>query len=108
MPGELEGQEALFDAGPPRATFVAPTESATVRRTKRNAKLLARGVHPATGLGLRPELGNCGACTQAERQSVGNSSFWKCRKHRLGMSGSEASDIRISWPACAAFESRTG
>lgn len=78
-----------------------------MRRTKRNAALLARGTHPATRLRVRPELGTCGACAHAQRQSVGNSRFWKCRKHRLGMSGSEASDIRVSWPACTAFDART-
>jgi hypothetical protein len=33
----------------------------------------------------------------------GNREFHKCELHTLGLSGSEASDIRVSWPACTLY-----
>jgi hypothetical protein len=82
-----------------------PGESVTRRRTRRNNELIAAGRHPATGAALI-DAGwhyRCGDCSHAVRFHVGNKKFWKCELHRLGMSASEASDIRVGWPACSRF-----
>jgi hypothetical protein len=76
--------------------------SADRRRTIRNQGLIARGVHPATGEPLLdPGWGlHCGDCAHAVHLRAGNRAFWKCEWHRLGLSASAASDIRVGWPAC--------
>lgn len=79
--------------------------SADRRRTLANANLLASGVHPATRRPLAGE-GTCGTCAHAGRWSNGNRAWWKCDLHRLGVSHSAASDIRVSWPACVLWEPR--
>jgi hypothetical protein len=60
------------------------------------------GMHPATRLPLlAADWGfQCGNCIHAVRVQGGARWHWKCARHRLGMSASEASDIRVSWPAC--------
>ena len=78
--------------------------SSTRRLTKRNAEMLALGVHPATRQPISPELGRCGDCAHSHRLTHHSRAYWKCDLHRLGMSHSEGSDIRISWPACTKFE----
>lgn len=79
--------------------------SADARRTARQRDLLAAGVHPATG---RPLLAGseatCASCVHATAVHRGNTRAWKCEVHRLGMSHSAASDIRVSWPACELYE----
>lgn len=71
--------------------------------TARNKAMLEGGHHPATGSKLRPDLGTCGDCVfHVERHMGGR--YHKCKNHRLGLSGSEASDIRVGWPACDFFE----
>ena len=102
-------QPALFDPGPARERPVDPPLSATRRLTERNRDLLKDGVHPAT---LRRLLAveedgrqwTCGTCRFAVVQSNGNRSYWKCQKHRLGITNGAATDIRRSWPACALWE----
>lgn len=77
--------------------------SRTQRLTRRNADMLTIGVHPATRQPTAPELGRCGDCAHAHRVVHHSRAWWKCDLHRLGMSHSEASDIRVSWPACTKF-----
>lgn len=77
------------------------------RRTKRNRDLLATGIHPATGARLAAGDQTCGGCTHATPVHNNNFKGWKCELHRLGMSHSSASDIRVSWPACTRFEAPT-
>lgn len=78
------------------------TGTPTQRRTQRNQATLHAGRHPATGAPLLdPGWGyHCLDCVHAIRVAGPNRSYWKCQHHRLGMSASEASDIRIRWPAC--------
>lgn len=79
-----------------------PGESATQRLTRRNRELLDGGVHPATHARLLDaDWGyHCGDCAHAVRVDHHPRYWWKCELHRLGISHSSASDIRISWPAC--------
>ena len=84
----------------------AGDESATVRRTRRNNELIEAGRHPAT---LRPLLPlkadlHCGDCAHHLVAHGNTKTYHKCARHRLGPSHSEASDIRVSWPACELFE----
>lgn len=105
-------QPVLFDPGPAvvRDVQLDPPMSATRRLTERNRDLLRDGVHPATHRKLLvieegAKQWTCGGCKYARKINPGGDrSFWKCERHRLGMSHSAASDIRVSWPACALFE----
>lgn len=81
-----------------------PGESEDARRTRANRELLERGVHPATRVALADNGRTCGGCIHAVQVQPGARSFWKCDQHRLGLSRSGASDIRVSWPACTRFE----
>lgn len=74
------------------------------RRTKRDADLLAQGVHPATRIGIADGDHTCGDCAMHVPVHRGNTHAHKCRLHRLGMSHSADSDIRVSWPACNAWQ----
>lgn len=76
------------------------------RRTKRNAAMLELGVHPAT---RQPTIeGNtCGECLHHKAHEHNGKRFHKCGLHRLGMSASAESDIRVSWPACTKFDDGT-
>lgn len=67
---------------------------------------LAVGRHPATGTRTRPDVGTCGECVH-HVVSRYDKRYHKCEKHRLGTSSSEASDIRVSWPACDFFVRKT-
>lgn len=75
--------------------------------TGRNRALLEAGVHPATRGDVRADLGTCGECRHHVIDHR-NRRYHKCRLHRLGISSSEASDIRVSWPACDRFERGEG
>lgn len=75
------------------------------RLTRRNRLLIDARVHPAT----RQEIWagtaqTCGTCRFAVRVQHGARNYWKCEKHRLGVSRSEYSDIRKCWPACALWQ----
>lgn len=80
--------------------------SAGVRRTMRQQALLRAGLNPATEeRQLDGGATTCRSCCHAEKHQPTRSprSYWKCRNHRLGLSSSDASDIRVSWPACALY-----
>jgi hypothetical protein len=101
----VTGQPRLFAVAEP---LPAPEPlSDTARRTRRNAELIARGVHPATHRRIRPGGLTCRDCAHSSLTSplaYGTPRrFWKCAVHRLGQSHSAASDIRVSWPACELF-----
>ena len=76
------------------------------RRTVRNRELLDAGIHPATRLPLPVEgTGTCGDCAHHHAYRESPPRVWhKCDLHRLGQSHSAASDIRVSWPACSAWQ----
>lgn len=81
------------------------TLSAGRRRTIRDRALLDSGIHPATRRKLLAEPGHtCGDCVHHHHYGWHNSSYHKCDQHRLGESHSEASDIRVGWPACVLWE----
>lgn len=46
----------------------------------------------------------CRGCVHLQRRSAGNSSFWKCQKHRT--SSSATTDWRLSWRACGLWAER--
>lgn len=83
--------------------------SATRRLTIRNENLLARGIHPASGFPLLvtdAKPAKCRTCLFKRYVNAGANSYNKCEKHRLGMSRSNASDIRVSWCACTLYVDR--
>lgn len=83
--------------------------SADAARTQRNRQLLETGVHPATGASLLIGCSEqCQDCTHLHRVHRGNTKAYKCALHRLGMSHSAASDVRVSWPACNGFDRHDG
>lgn len=103
--------DRLFDPGPPlvsEETEKGEPISAGRRLTLRNAELLAAGTHPATGDRLFIGTGEtCQTCIH-RRIDVGHAKRYnKCARHRLGLSGSANSDIRVSWPACALYRRET-
>ena len=96
---------SLFDPGP----AVDPERLSSTRRlTLRNRELLDAGRHPATLTPLWIGTGErCGDCTH--HHAYERNRIWhKCGRHRLGESHSAASDIRVSWPACALFDPSAG
>lgn len=82
--------------GPPDR--VAPGLSPTRRRTALRAQLLAAGIHPATRRPLADNGHTCGDCTHHRVHSQGRRQWHKCKL--AGLSRSEATDIRVGWPAC--------
>ncbi len=97
--------DTLFDVDPLPSPEPAEKLSAGRRLTIRNADSFARGIHPATGQRLAGNGEACATCTHHVVNDWHARTFHKCAKHRLGMSGSSASDIRVTWPACALWES---
>ncbi len=119
---------ALFDlpqAGEPVAP--APCESETVRRTKRQAAMLAAGTHPLSAitsrrLRLHPEAApaddrqaegrRCGNCAFREQTHGGARTHPKCligwdgepRTEPPRASHGAATDCRAWWPACTDHE----
>jgi hypothetical protein len=91
--------QAMFAKAKDQAKLLNPR---TDYKAKNDA-ILEAGYHPATGTKLFPELGTCGECKHCIRRQYGGS-YLKCELHRLGMSHSEASDIRAKWPACRYFQ----
>lgn len=77
-------------------------ESDTARRTRRNNESLARGRHPVTKLNLLESAPprTCGECAHHEVHRYAKT-YHKCELNR---SSGPATDIRVSWPACTAFE----
>ena len=100
----------LFDLPP--LPDVEPVEKPTAgqRLTIRNNAAIAAGRHPATGRALL-DGETCGTCAYHHNYRWDTRSYHKCEQHRLGESRSEASDIRVSWPACVlwvAIDPRAG
>jgi hypothetical protein len=130
---ELDVEALRTAANPPK---VGSPAGKRVNYTAKNRALLEAGIHPATGRrllrdepcpvegcpieGEHHHVGGddvvmaakpttCRDCTHCEQHSAGGHGYvWKCAKHRLGMSHSEASDIRVGWPACILFAPKDG
>lgn len=88
----------------PSATLIPKGLSADRKRTLRREAELAAGVHPTTKRPLlHAEWGfTCGSCAHhlAHRRA---STFHKCEAAPGGLSHGPASDVRVSWPACALY-----
>lgn len=113
-------QPALFDMEGVPPPEPAPPESPTVRRTKRQAALLASGRHPLSSpmgisLYLHPEAApsddrdaagrRCGNCRFREIIGHHSRSYPKCVWSGNGetprrASHGEATDCRAWWPGC--------
>lgn len=89
-----EDTTSTSSSGRPRTNYAAKARN-----------LLAAGIHPATRAALFIGTGEtCEQCASFVAYDFRhNRRLFKCRQHRLGVSRSEASDIRKSWPACALF-----
>lgn len=109
-------EPALFDVDQPTPP-PAPAESDGVRRTKRQAALLAAEKHPLSavvyGLRLHPDAApyddrqapgrRCGNCTYRSPGTYPKCTF----SNRTRMSSGPATDCRAWWPACPDHEWRT-
>ena len=78
--------------------------SAGRRLTIANESKLKNGVHPATHRRLLDSApprtcSECAHCIQVGGMHIAGR-YWKCTRHRLGVSSSGNSDIRKGWPAC--------
>ena len=95
----------------PELAAEAPVKlTATQRLTARRRDLLAAGKHPATGMKVIDNGSTCGDCEHHhshEHYSSRPKVWHKCDVHRLGESHSEASDIRVSWPACELWKAES-
>lgn len=105
-----------YDPGPAPESTQSDGLSPGQRRTVRQARAVANGVHPLVGGPLHPEASReakagdrkglpftCGSCVH--RVLVG---FPKCDVLPSGMSHSEATDVRAWWPACRDGYAATG
>jgi hypothetical protein len=97
---------SLFDAAPFTLELAEPTNPGEVlsygrRLTLRRQADLAAGRHPVTGLPLlHSEWGfTCGTCAHHRAWRMGGT-YHKCALHDTG---SEATDIRVGWPACTRY-----
>ena len=92
---------SLFELEPILEQAEVVVLSAGAKLTLRNNRSLADGIHPATRQPLNEDTTlRCGNCAHVVRERMGKI-YWKCRKHLRGMTHGPASDIRVSWPACA-------
>ena len=83
---------------------VAVALSADQRRTIRRRDMLAAGQHPTS---LRPTLDpewgfTCGDCDHHVSHTRSRT-FHKCEMAPGGLTHGPGSDVRVSWPACAAL-----
>ncbi len=94
--------DSLFDDKPFAVKEpVDPKLGVDAQRTLRRKALLAKGIHPTTKLPLRSGDETCKTCAHAFK----NYKFWKCDE--VVTTGGPATDIRLSWPACARWEPAT-
>ena len=71
------------------------------KRTRYDAawaqRFIGAGLHPVTRLSLRGDAETCGTCVHAVEVGGHARDYWKCD---LRITSSEATDIRLRWPAC--------
>lgn len=93
----------LFDLPPLLSGSEFRKLSAGQRLTIRRNNLLARGIHPVTKLPLLHAEWNrtCGDCDHHGVAGGHARSYHKCE---LNMTNGPATDIRVGWPACQAFQ----
>lgn len=76
-----------------------------INYTERAAEHIAAGVHPVRGLKLAGTDETCGTCGLAVQVGHGAREYWKCGDlDGRFVTRSEASDIRLKWPACTAWQ----
>lgn len=112
IPGrdDTAGASGCAPAVPPRLFDIPELEQADeglsigARRTRRWRAMLEAGTHPATRRPVATPIGlhTCGTCHHHVIASA-NRTYHKCALHVLGTSSSEASDIRVRWPACELY-----
>lgn len=92
----------LFEMAP---IVAEPVEelSAGQKITRRHRIALELGKHPANGLPI-DEAHRCGDCAHFQRLDYHTRHYAKCAYNRLGITHSEASDMRVNWPACPHFK----
>ena len=91
-----------FPAPPPPDDAVPERTSAGRKRTERRRRQLAAGINPGSGHRLAGNGETCRTCVFLVRQSQANTWF-KCGKGVI--TGGEATDIRVGWPACVLWQS---
>ncbi|GAA0374818.1 hypothetical protein GCM10009530_26680 [Microbispora corallina] len=113
---------ALFDVDQPALPPPAPAESEGVKRSRRQAAMLAAGLHPLSAvlsspLRLHAEAGpaddrtadgrRCGNCQFRKLLGHHNRRYPKCIYGDGRISHGEATDVRKWWPGCMNHEWRT-
>ncbi len=78
--------------------------SAGRRRTQRQRAMLDGGYHPVTRFKLAANGETCGTCDQLRAQGGTAGTYYKCA---LNLTRGPATDTRLSWPACEAWEVQT-
>lgn len=89
-----------------------PKLGTDAKRTRRQARLLAEGLHPATGQPLHPDARpvrdphqpvRCGTCAWLVGTSPAHTStvYWKC--DLLPITHGPATDVRRWWPGCVSW-----
>lgn len=72
-------------------------------RTERNHARIKRGIHPFGGP-LANNGKTCGDCAFVLAHSQSRNRYFKCSQ--FGVTRGPATDLRLSWPACAQFKER--
>jgi hypothetical protein len=85
---------SLFDAGEP---VEAVRLSIGQRRTLRQQALLSQGLHPFMRRPLAQNGETCGTCAHHRTSGYTGRIWHKCD---YKATSSEATDIRVGWPAC--------
>lgn len=91
----------LFDPSPYDSRGNIRRKSPDRRRTERNQRALAEGYHPATQLRLIYVGATCGGCAHHYVQAYTGNRYHKCA---FTATRGPATDIRVGWPACTAWE----
>lgn len=76
-----------------------------INYTRRAQERIVLGVHPLAGRKLADNGETCGSCGLAVRLDYHSRAYWKCEaeNHRY-VTHSEATDIRLYWPACRLWQ----
>jgi hypothetical protein len=76
-----------------------------INYTQRAAEYIEEGMHPVTGRPLARNGETCGSCGLSVKVGHGAKDYWKCSSEGgRFVTRSEASDIRLKWPACKSWQ----
>lgn len=70
---------------------------------RRHTRLLRDGRHPMTGLAVRRDV-TCKTCRFCVLRGGVAGRYYKCLQAPI--SGGPATDVRVGWPGCQAYEQR--